>query len=414
MNIVLPLREAWQAIKTNRTRSVLTVLGVVIGISSVIVILSAGEALKRYVQDEVSGFGSNIIQAEVKVPSTNQQSADNAAGMAMGITITTLKEDDLESVMKLSNIDKGYGAVLGQDLAVYQDANKVTNIYGVNAAFIDIDQSQIEAGRFFTDEEDKGLAPVIILGPSIKDDLFGDNDALGKMVKIGKSKYQVIGILKQRGGSLFFNMDDMIIMPLRTLQKRVMGIDHIMYFIVTMKDPTQDELTKAEIEDILRDQHDITDPKKDDFAVTTQEEMQDLLNTILGGVQMLLIAIASISLIVGGVGIMNIMYVSVTERTFEIGLRKSIGATRRNILWQFLWEAVFVTLAGGVVGIVIGGIVTEGLNVLTAYLGIGFTFVMPWWAVALSVGFAAAVGLIFGIVPAKAAARLDPIEALRK
>ncbi len=414
VKFLLPLKQAHAALHANRIRSLLTMLGVIIGISSVIVILSAGEALKGFVYNEVNAFGNNIIQAEVKVPSTSQQSVDNAAGMAMGITITTMKDSDAEAVRKLNNIDKVYSAVLGQGIASYRNENKVITIYGVTPDFIDIDQSKVEQGRFFTAEENRSQAQVVVLGSGIKETLFGDDEALGKQIKIGNLKYEVIGVFKARGASPFFDMDSMAVMPLFTLQKKVMGIDHVMYFLATMKDMSQDQLTKAQIEDLLRERHDITDPKKDDFAVTTQEEMQDMLNVILGGVQLLLIAIASISLIVGGVGIMNIMYVSVAERTFEIGLRKSVGATKGNILWQFLWEAVFVTVLGGIAGIVAGGIVTQLFTLLAKYLKIDFVFTLPLWSIFLAVGFAATVGLVFGIYPAKKAADLDPIEALRR
>jgi putative ABC transport system permease protein len=412
--MILSIKEAVRAMITNKIRSALTVLGIIIGISSVIIILSVGQALQGFVEKELSSFGNNIIQAEVKIPSTNQQSAENAGGRAMGITITTLKNDDVVAVSKLANIDKVYSGVLGQAIVSYQDANKVVNIYGVTSDFIDVDQAEINIGRFFSSEEERTQIQLVVLGPGIKKNLFGENDALGQQIKIGKLKYEVVGVLKERGTNLFFNMDDMIIMPLRTLQKKVMGIDHIMYFIGTMKDPTQDDLTKAQIEDLLRERHDIIDAKKDDFAVATQEEMQDILGTILGGIQVLLIAIASISLIVGGVGIMNIMYVTVAERTFEIGLRKSLGATKKNILWQFLWEAIFITLAGGIIGVIIGVVVTEILTLLAKNFDIDFIFVLPWWSVVIAVGFATFIGLIFGIYPAKKAATLDPIEALRK
>jgi len=412
--MILPIKEALRAMSTNKIRSALTVLGIIIGISSVIIILSAGQALQGFVEKELSSFGNNIIQAEVKIPSTNRQSAENAGGMAMGITITTLKNDDAVAVSKLSNIDKVYAGVLGQDIASYQDANKVVNIYGVTSDFIDVDQAEIETGRFFSAEEERTQTQLVILGSGIKKSLFGENDPLGQQIKLGKLKYEVVGVLKERGASLFFNMDDMVIMPLRTLQKKVMGIDHVMYFIGTMKDLTQDSLTKVQIEDLLRERHNIEDPKKDDFAVTTQEEMQAMLGKILGGIQVLLIAIASISLIVGGVGIMNIMYVTVAERTFEIGLRKSLGATKNNILWQFLWEAIFVTLAGGIIGIIIGAVVAEILTLVAKSFNIDFVFTLPWWSVTIAVSFATFVGLVFGIYPAKKAAILDPIEALRK
>jgi len=414
MNIFTSIPVAKTALTTNRLRSILTILGVVIGISSVIMILSAGQAINRFVLDEVQGFGTNIIQAEIKVPSTDHQSSENAMGLAMGISITTMTDDDTQDIKNLSNIENAYSGLMGQALAVNGNENKVSTLFGVTSSFIDVDASEVEFGRFFTEEENDSSAPVVVLGADVKDDLFGDSEAVGKKIKLGKQNYRVIGIMKKRGAAMFFNWDDIIYLPLDTLQKRIMGVDYITYLLGTMKDPSRELETKAEIEDILRDNHNITDPKKDDFAVTTQSEMQDMLGSILGGVQILLLAIASISLIVGGVGIMNIMYVSVSERTFEIGLRKSVGATGGNILWQFLWEAIFITLVGGVIGIVIGVVFSWVIATLAQHFGFDFQFIVPWWSVTLATFFAVVVGLVFGVYPARKAAGLDPIEALRK
>lgn len=414
MNIFSSLKIATDTLRTNRPRTFLTVLGVVIGISSVIVILSAGEAMKRFMLDEMEAFGSNIIQAEIKVPSTEHQSAENAVGIAMGVSITTMKHSDTEEIAKLPNIDKAYSAVMGQSLAVYGSNNKITTLYGITAPFIEIDKTAVAVGRFFTEDEDRSLSRVAVLGYDIKEDLFGDREALGKNIKIGRQNFRVIGVMEKRGAAMFFNWDELIYLPLRTLQKRIMGIDYITFLIATMVDPRLDQVTKAEIEDILRERHNITDPKKDDFAVTTQAEMQDLLSAIMDGIQLLLIAVASISLIVGGVGIMNIMYVSVAERTYEIGLRKSVGATKSDILWQFLWEAIFITAVGGVVGIVVGVTVAWLLAMAAQSYGYNFQFFLSWWSVLVACGFAVIVGLVFGIYPARQAAKLDPITALRK
>ncbi len=414
MNIFTPLVVAKTALQTNRLRSILTILGVVIGISSVIMILSAGEAIDKYMMGEIQSFGSNIIQAEIKVPSTDHQSTENIQGMAMGISITTMSDDDTEDIARLPNIDKTYSGLMGQALATRGNENKVTTLFGVTESFIDIDSSEVEFGRFFSEEENNSTAPVVVLGYDIKQDLFGDAPAIGKKIKLGRQSYRVIGIMKQRGSAMFFNWDEIVYLPLKTLQKRVMGVDYITYLLGTMKDPSRDLETKQEMEEILRNNHNITDPKKDDFAVTTQAEMQDMLGAIMGGIQILLIAVASISLIVGGVGIMNIMYVSVVERTFEIGLRKSVGATRRNVLWQFLWEAIFITLVGGILGIIIGVVLAWIVATLAQRYGYDFQYIVPWWSVMLATGFAVLVGLVFGVYPARKAANLDPIEALRK
>lgn len=414
MNIFVPLNIAIQSLKSNRLRSVLTILGVVIGISSVIMVLSAGEAIKNFVNGEISAFGSNIIQAEIKVPSTDHQSTDNAMGLAMGISVTTMKDEDTEDIKKIENIENAYSGLMGQSLAVRGNENRTVTLFGVSASFIEIDSSEVEFGRFFTEEENKNQTPVVVLGYDVKQDLFGESDALERTIKLGRQNYRVIGVMKQRGAAMFFNWDDIVYLPLKTLQKKIMGVDYITYLLGTMKDPTRDLETKAEMESVLRANHNITDPKKDDFAVTTQAEMQDMLGAIMGGIQLLLIAIASISLIVGGVGIMNIMYVSVAERTFEIGLRKAVGATRKNVLWQFLWEAIFITLLGGLCGIIIGVVLSWLVSFLAMSQGYNFAFIVPWWLVALTTGFTILIGLVFGIYPARKASLLHPIDALRK
>ena len=354
MNIISSLKVASTALRTNRLRSILTALGIIIGISSVIMVLSAGAAIRAFILKEIDAFGSNIIQAEIKTPATEHQSTENAMSMALGVMVTTMKHQDTEDILKLPNVDQAYSGLLGQALATRGSQNKNATLFGVTASFIDIDASEVQFGRFFTAEEEKNQVAVVVLGAEIKKNLFGEDEAVNRSIKLGRQNYQVIGVMKERGGSFGFNWDENIYLPLRTLQKRIMGVDHITYLLATMKDSSRDQETKAEIEYILRENHDITDPKKDDFAVTTQAEMQDMIGVIMGGVQLLLIAVASISLLVGGVGIMNIMYVSVAERTYEIGLRKSIGATKKNILWQFLWEAVIITLLGGLIGIVTG------------------------------------------------------------
>jgi len=414
MNLLTPLQIAYLSLKANKLRSFLTILGIIIGISSVIMVLSAGEAIKGFVNSEIESFGSNIIQAEIKVPSTEHTSSENAMSLAMGASITTLKHEDTLDILRLPNIDKAYSGLMSQSLAVRGNENRTVTLFGVTPSFIDIDSAEVAAGRFFTEEENRNLAPVVVLGRDVKEDLFGDNEAVGRSIKLGRQNYKVVGVMEEKGAAFFLNWDDIVYLPLRTLQKRVMGVDYITYLLATMKDPSRDLETKAAMEEILRANHNITDPKKDDFAVTTQAEMQDMLGVIMGGIQILLIAIASISLIVGGVGIMNIMYVSVAERTFEIGLRKAVGATRKNVLWQFLWEAIFITLLGGFIGIVVGVFMSWLVAFLAQSKGYDFHFLIPWWLVAVATGFTLLIGLVFGIYPARKASQLDPIDALRK
>jgi len=413
---LLPLKLAIASLKRNRGRTMLTVLGVVIGIMAVITVMSAGDGLHAYLVDQIQTFGTDLIQTEIKVPNTGHVSTENAQGLAMGIQVTTLTLDDMAAIDKLPNIKASYATVLGQEIISFENENKQTLIWGASAAFDQIDASNVEQGRFFTDEEDKGLAQVVVLGVTVKEKIFGDQEAFDQMVKIGKLKFRVIGVMEKRGSIAFFDMDNMVYLPIQTLQKKIMGINNLMSITSQVYDKNLFDQTSAEITSLLRQRHDImTDNKdKDDFNVMTMAEALDIYNTIFGALGLLLGAIAGISLIVGGVGIMNIMYVSVTERTYEIGLRKAVGATNTNILWQFLWEAMVITFFGALIGFLFG----VGLSFLIAFgasaLGFSWAFVVSPNAVILAIGATLGIGLTFGVFPAIAAARLEPVTALRK
>lgn len=407
------LKISLKIFQTHRTRTLLSVLGIIIGITSVITIINAGEGLRGFITQQVEVFGTDYIEVEVKVPSTKQTSAANAGGMAQGVSITTLKHSEALKIGEHPNISDVYSAVMGQEIVSYKDTNKVGLLWGASNGFFAIDRTDVEYGRAFTEDEDKSLAQVVVLGYKMKKDLFGDDDALGKKIKIGNSKFKVIGVREEIGGGTFFDMDSMILVPLQTLQKKIMGIDNVSFIMASVIDTKKADETAAEITEMMREFHDITDPNKDDFAVVTSDEAMDMLSTILNGITLFLVAIAGISLIVGGVGIMNIMYVSVLERTYEIGLRKSVGAKSSNILWQFLGEAVLITLAGGVIGVFLGIIFSWLASIIAKSQGFDLNFVVSVSGIATAFMFMVSVGLLFGIYPARKAAALDPIEALR-
>jgi putative ABC transport system permease protein len=254
---------------------------------------------------------------------------------------------------------------------------------------------------------------VVILGSKIAEDLFENNDPLGKLVRVGNLNFQVIGVYNPQG-DLEGQADGALYIPLGTGQKKLLGIDHLAFAIVQLADI---DLAKATVQDIqytLRQSHNITDPSKDDFTVQTQEDALKSFNTIFSGITILLISIAAISLIVGGVGIMNIMYVVVTERTAEIGLKKAVGATNANILNEFLTESVLVTLLGGILGIVFGSLLGWIIALIAQSANLAWTFSVPLYAIALACGVSATIGIGFGVFPAMNAAKLNPIEALRK
>lgn len=392
------------ALKVHRARSVLTILGVVIGIALVIVVMSAGNAIRSFIIGQVESFGSDVIGVEIKVPGTNNP---------VGVQITTLKLSDMEAVSRVENIKDIYAGSIGQAVVARAGLTKKTMLFGVTADYPLVDDAPIADGRFFTEREDRGIARVVTLGPDLKESLFGEEDAVGQNITIDGLSYRVIGIQASRGAAGFFDRDNMAYLPLRTLQKLVDGSDHISFMSATMDDPERGGETKVIIEDIMRERHRITDPEKDDFRVYTVEEAVDLVGTVLNAMQILLIVLASISLIVGGVGIMNIMYVSVSERTYEIGLRKSIGARNKDVLYQFLTESVILTLLGGLIGIVFGTFLAYLISLVANQQGFAWEFIISPQSIVLGVGFSVLVGVVFGLWPARKAAKLSPIEALR-
>jgi putative ABC transport system permease protein len=303
---------------------------------------------------------------------------------------------------------------MGQEVVGYHDEIKKMMLMGVSYEAPDVDNTEVAQGRFFTREEENSLSQVAVLGFEAKNKLFGDSEAVGEGISIKGKKYRIVGVMSERGSAFFMNLDDIIYLPLRTMQKRLLGIDHVVFAVAKMKDGSQSIQTQNRIIELMREQHDITDPVKDDFAVNTMDEAQDMMGNVINNITSLLVALVCISLVVGGVGIMNIMYVSVAERTFEIGLRKAVGAKRKNILWQFLSEALFITLGGGIIGVLLGAIFAFVVKILAVNYGLTWTYHISVASVLIAVGFSVFVGLIFGIYPARKAARLDPIEALRR
>jgi len=405
MRAIVAFQLAFRSLRLNLLRTSLTVLGVVIGVAAIIIVFSAGTMLNNLVIGEVESYGTNTIQTETKAPGS----------MSGASEITSLKLTDLEAINKLSNIIDGYAVSLTQQRVAYNDQSKKVFIFGTSAAYINIDtKSKLASGEYFSASDDKAQAFTIVLGASLKESLFGNQEAVGRSVKVGSKKFKVVGVLEEQGGaSSFIDFDEIAYIPINTLHKRILGIDYAMYFMHQLKDVNQAAETAEEIKLLLRERHEISNPEKDDFRVSTMEEMMEILGTVTGAVTYLLLAIVLISLLVGGVGIMNIMYVTVTERTPEIGLRKALGATRRDVVWQFLIESLLITFWGWFLGAVIGVAASYGLTIVAGYLNLSWQFTFPWQGIGISLLFSLACGFLFGYRPAKQASRLDPVEALR-
>lgn len=411
------LSQSIKALTANPVRTVLTTLGIVIGIATVIMVLSAGAGFSSLINDEIKSLGSDTLFIKTKVPPTtkNRAATSVTGGLTPGIAvgITTFKQRDLDDIKKLNNVKNDYGIVTGMAVASYRNNQKSEIYYGSSAEKFQIDQHTLKEGRFYTAEEDAGASQVAILGSNVAKDLFVQDDPLGKLLRVGNLNFLVIGVYNTQGSVGGQGADDVVYIPLQTAQKKMLGIDYVTVAAVQLNNTNLADATAALIRLTLRRNHNITDPAKDDFVVVTQAQVLDIYNTIFNGITILLICIASISLVVGGVGIMNIMYVVVTERTAEIGLKKALGAKSADILSEFLIESVLVTVLGGIIGIIFGAVLSWLVAVVANYAGLTWTFTVPIYAIIIAVGVSAVIGISFGVLPARSAAKLDPIEALR-
>ncbi len=403
-----------KALEANKGRTLLTMLGIIIGIGTVVLVLSAGAGFRSLIDSELATLGTNTLFIQTRVPPTTKSRASSSGSPAdafSGIVISSFKQRDLDEIKKLGNVTGAYGIVTGQANASYRANKKTVIYYGASAERFNIDQSKLASGRFYTESEDNGGAQVVILGNKVAKDLFLQDDPVGKLLRVGTLNFQVIGVYEAQGA--LSGNDDLIFIPINTAQKKLLGIDYISVGIVALQDINTSDATAEEIKQLMRENHSIDDPLKDDFTVQTQAEALATFNTIFSGITYLLIAIAAISLIVGGVGIMNIMYVVVTERTAEIGLKKAVGAKESDILNEFLMEAILVTVLGGIVGIGFGALLGFVVSIIAKSANLAWTFSVPVYAMVLAFGVSAAIGIFFGVFPARSAAKMDPITALQ-
>src|SRR3989338_4866824 len=410
MTLNYSLKPAIAGLKTNKSRSALTILGIVIGITAIMMVMSLGQGAQDLILGQIQSIGSKVVAV---VPGRQPKGMMDA----LATFTDSLKNKDLEALSSKANAPyatKIMPLVFGSELAIFENQSYRPTVFGVTDFFAKIYDVYPEQGRNFTEEEVQSFGDVTIIGSKVKEELFGNSDAMNQKIKIKGRNFRVIGVLAKKGQSSFINFDTVVIIPYTTAQQYIFGIKYFNRLVVEVDSEANIEKTVSDVKRTLRDSHNITDPDKDDFFIETQADAIKTVGTITNVLTLFLAAVAAISLVVGGVGIMNIMLVSVTERTREIGLRKAVGATNRSILTQFLLESVMLTSIGGVVGIVLGTGLSFVISlILSKFVGLDWAFSFPIMAVFLGLGVSGAVGLVFGIYPARQAARKSPMEALR-
>lgn len=398
------IKIALKALSNNKMRCFLTMLGIIIGVASVISMLAIGQGSKKSIQAQISEMGSNLIMIH---PGGDMRGGVRQSASAM----ETLKLSDYESLVNETRFLSAISPTVNSSgQVIYGANNKPSTIYGVNEEYLDIRCLSIDDGDMFTNQDIAAAAKVCVIGKTVVEELFtNEEDPVGKIIRFNKIPFQIVGVLKSKGyNSMGMDQDDVILAPFTTIQKRVLAITHLQGINASAVKEEYTELAIDEIAGILRRNHKLKEADEDDFTIRSMEELSSTMSSVMNMLTILLGSVAGISLLVGGIGIMNIMYVSVTERTKEIGLRMSIGAKGRDILAQFLIESILISVTGGIIGVLLGGGVSFLINRLTTFP----TTIQPW-TVLLSFAVCTFTGVFFGWYPAKKAAQLDPIEAIR-
>ena len=400
------IRIAWRALLRNKFRAFLTMLGIIIGVGAVITMVAIGEGSKQSIRDQLSSMGSNMVTVR---PYSNMTVG---GGARLGSTgLQTLKLEDATAIQKQAQFITAISpAVSANGQAINGALNWPTSIQGVSPAYLSIRDWKLDDGSSFTESDVNSAAKVCLIGQTVvKNILSAGEDPIGKVIRFNKIPIKIIGVLEEKGENTFGqDQDDVILAPYTTVQKRMLAIDYVQTIYASAQDEQSSAAATYEISDILRKQHKLRGGDEDDFSVRTQAELISTISSTSQLLTVLLAAIAGISLIVGGIGIMNIMYVSVTERTKEIGLRMSIGARGVDILLQFLFEAILISITGGLIGVTLGITASKLVNVFLSW-----PTLVTESSIILSFFICSITGVFFGYYPAQKASRLDPIEALR-
>ncbi len=404
MNFTNLFKIAVRALANNKLRGFLTMLGIIIGVASVITMLAIGQGSKRSIQREISEMGSNMIMIQPggEMRGGVRQSAED---------MQTLTLSDYEDIVNETRyVAATSPSVNSSGQIIYGANNAPTTVYGISPDYMQIRQYKVAEGDMFTERDILTAAKVCVIGQTVVDNLFpGGENPVGKVIRFQKLPFRVVGVLQSKGyNSMGMDQDDLILAPYTTVQKKILAITHLQGINCSALEEKYTDQAIEEISEILRRNHKLNPTDEDDFTIRSQQELSSMLTTTTDMMTVLLAAVAGISLVVGGIGIMNIMYVSVTERTREIGLRMSIGAKGRDILAQFLIESVLISVTGGLIGVVFGVGSSLAVNAIAHFP----IFIQPW-SVLLSFVVCTATGIFFGWYPAKKAAQLDPIEAIR-
>jgi putative ABC transport system permease protein len=408
MKLIDTLEETFIALSSNKARTGLTILGIVIGISSVIVMVSVGQGATGSIQASIESTGSNLLMITPGATRSFGYSVRSAGGTAQSLTL-----DDANAIAsQVSSVQYMAPEVSGREQVIYKGSNANTSIMGTSDAYPEVRNLKIDQGVFILPQDITNVSKVVVLGPTVVTNLFGADavasDAIGQTIKIDKIEFTVVGVTVAKGGSGFSNQDDMIYVPYTVSQRYFTGNKYLSEIDLQISSPNLMTAAQNDVTSLLLARHNIADPTLADFTVQNQADILSSISSVSQTLTILLGAIAGISLLVGGIGIMNMMLTTVTERTREIGLRKAIGAKAKDITTQFLTEAVVLTFSGGLVGVFLGWIISWGIKYFNLY-----QTQVSLFSVLLAVVVSAGIGIIFGYYPAKRAAKLNPIEALR-
>lgn len=396
-----------------KLRSFLTILGIVIGVAAVIIIMAIGQSAQYLILDQLKGMGSNLIGV---LPGASDEKGPPAT--AMGITIDTLKYEDMLAIRdsnRVPEIENAAAYVMGTTTIDRGNTSYTKSFVGTTASYINVESAEVEEGRFFTEEEERNLARVAVIGPILAEDLFNGENSIGQKIKIKDQIYTIIGVFKERGTAAFgmSSQDDSVYIPLKTAQKLVMGINHLAFIRAKVINSDVIPIAIENIKTTLRERHNIKDPSKDDFSVRDQATAIKMIGSITDVLRYFLLAVGSMSLVVGGVGIMNIMLIAVNQRIREVGLRKAVGAKSKDVLFQFILESASVAFFGGVIGIICGILISFVVAKAVQMFGYNWPFFISITSIFVATVVSISIGIVFGIYPARKASRISPMEALR-